>query len=415
MTPKIFLAHAREDKPQVRKLYTDLKTRGFDPWLDEVDLMPGQIWKTEIPKAIRQAGVFLACLSSRSVEKIGYVQNEFRIALSAFGERPPGSIFLIPVRLDDCDVPDLQIPDRGLSLRDIQWVDLWREGGFERLGKAIDRALQEVSDPSMSRGKARRAIPLAEPHGQEACEQMGPETSHGKGFSIQGRDLIHLLGHWSIFAAIIVIIGSGVATVISHRLLELLTNEKVRQVPPMPAPIEAEVSKAFRDCESCPRMVVLPAGAFMMGSTEAERQWAVDRGSNRQSVENEKPQHRVQIAAPFAVGKYEVTFDEWDACVMGGGCNEYKPNDLGWGRAGRPVINVSWQDAQTYLAWLSKQTLQPYRLLSEAEWEYAARAGTTTLFWWGDVITAEKANYGKNVGKTTPAGVTRRTHGASMT
>ena len=79
MAPKIFLAHAREDKPQVRKLYADLTARGLDPWLDEVDLVPGQIWKEEIPKAIRHAGIFLACLSSRSAGKVGYVQNEFRL------------------------------------------------------------------------------------------------------------------------------------------------------------------------------------------------------------------------------------------------------------------------------------------------------------------------------------------------
>jgi hypothetical protein len=110
---RIFLAHAREDKLQVSKLYADLKARGLDPWLDEVDLVPGQIWKVEIPKAIRDASVFLACLSSRSVRKVGYVQNEFRLALSAFGERPPGSIYLVPVRLDDCEVPDLQVPRPG--------------------------------------------------------------------------------------------------------------------------------------------------------------------------------------------------------------------------------------------------------------------------------------------------------------
>ena len=146
-------------KPQVRKLYADLKARGFDPWLDEVDLLPGQIWKTEIPKAIRQAGIFLACLSSRSVGKVGYVQNEFRLALSAFGERPPGSIFLIPVRLDDCDVPDLQIPDRGLSLRDIHWVDLWQEGGFDRLVSAIEHALGGAPDPRRARERERPARP----------------------------------------------------------------------------------------------------------------------------------------------------------------------------------------------------------------------------------------------------------------
>jgi hypothetical protein len=144
---RIFLAHAREDKAQVRKLYADLKARGFKPWLDDVDLVPGQIWKDEIPKAIRQAKAFLACMSSQSVNKIGYVQNEFRLALAAFGERPQGSIYLIPVRLDDCDVPDLQIPDRGLSLRDIQWVDLWEESGLDRLAIGIELALG-ASEPA---------------------------------------------------------------------------------------------------------------------------------------------------------------------------------------------------------------------------------------------------------------------------
>ena len=143
MAPRIFLAHAREDKSQIRKLYADLRTRGFDPWFDEEDLEPGQIWKVEIPTAIRQAGIFLACLSSQSVGKVGYVQSEFRLALSALAVRPSGTIFLIPVRLDECDVPNLQIPDLGMSLRDIQWVNLWQEGGFNQLVRVLEKALKK--------------------------------------------------------------------------------------------------------------------------------------------------------------------------------------------------------------------------------------------------------------------------------
>ena len=99
-----------------------------------------------------------------------------------------------------------------------------------------------------------------------------------------------------------------------------------------------------------------------------------------------------------------MSFDQWDACVADGGCDDYRPEDEGWGRGRRPVINVSWKDAQAYVRWLSEKTGQPYRLPSEAEWEYAARAGTTTLYSWGDDIAPENANYGLRGGRTTEVG-----------
>ena len=133
-------------------------------------------------------------------------------------------------------------------------------------------------------------------------------------------------------------------------------------------------------------MVVIPAGSFMMGSPGRRAGAATD---------NEGPQRRVTIAQPFAVGKFEVTFAEWDACVAASGCT-HKPGDEGWGRGKRPVLNVSWDDAKQYVDWLAKTTGQPYRLLTEAEWEYAARAGTTTPFSFGPTISTEQANYDGN-------------------
>ena len=105
---------------------------------------------------------------------------------------------------------------------------------------------------------------------------------------------------------------------------------------------------------------------------------------------------------PLAVGRYPVTFDEYDHFAAA--TKRKQPNDQGWGRGRRPVINVSWDDAKAYVQWLAAETRQPYRLLSEAEWEYACRAGTTTRFWWGDEVTSENANFGGNVGRTSEVG-----------
>jgi len=99
------------------------------------------------------------------------------------------------------------------------------------------------------------------------------------------------------------------------------------------------------------------------------------------------------MAAPFAVGRFALNFDEWDACLADGGCSGPTPADGGWGHGKLPVINVNWDDATAYAAWLSRKSGNTYRLLSEAEREYVARAGTTTPFWWGFSITPEQANY----------------------
>jgi formylglycine-generating enzyme required for sulfatase activity len=105
---------------------------------------------------------------------------------------------------------------------------------------------------------------------------------------------------------------------------------------------------------------------------------------------------------PFSAGRYAVTFDEWDACIADGGCSSYVPDDEGWGRGRRPVINVSWSDAETYVAWLSRKTGSRYRLLSEAEREYVTRAGTAATYWWGESISPSQANYGNNSKTTLP-------------
>ncbi|MDO8463962.1 MAG: TolC family outer membrane protein [Gallionella sp.] len=136
--------------------------------------------------------------------------------------------------------------------------------------------------------------------------------------------------------------------------------------------VEPGNGKPFKDCQNCPEMVMVPPGQFMMSLSGAQKQKT--------------------ISQVFAVGKYEVTFAEWGACVAAGGCARYRPDDQGWGRGRQPVVNVNWNDAKKYVRWLSQKTGKKYRLLTEAEWEYAARAGTDTAYPWGDAIGSGNAN-----------------------
>ncbi len=297
---RIFLGHASEDKQQVRELYHQLKAKGLSPWLDDVDLMPGQFWRIEIPKAIKSAAVFLACLSKTSVAKRSYVQKEFRYALSVLAEIPQESIYLIPVRLDDCQVPDLSLPELELKLTDIQRVDLFEPKGVDRLIEVLKKNLGETS----------------------AIE----------------------------------------------------TATKAPQTFEMPW---------------VPEMIAIPTGSFVMGSTADDA---------------ERPQRKVTINEPFAMGRFPVTFNEYDHF-----CNEThreRPADQGWGRGRLPVINVSFADAEAYCAWLSGKMNARFRLPSEAEWEYACRAGTDTAYSFGDELTMEQANFGQFVdtGSTTKVG-----------
>jgi len=136
------------------------------------------------------------------------------------------------------------------------------------------------------------------------------------------------------------------------------------------------------DCPECPQLVYVPGGTFKMGSLSTESGRSDDEG----------PQRTVTIA-PFLAGRYEVTFDEWDACVAAGGCNGYRPVDNGWGRGRRPVMHVSFEHAKSYVSWVRRETGKSYRLLSEAEWEFLARGGTVGPYWWGPTISFRQANF----------------------
>ncbi len=147
-----------------------------------------------------------------------------------------------------------------------------------------------------------------------------------------------------------------------------------------PAAYATDRTATIKDCADCPEMVLIPAGEFTMGSPKTESH----RGA-------ETP-HAVAIAAPFAASRFEITFAQWDACVADGGCDGYRP-DAPWGRGRMPVVNVSWKNATAYAAWLSRKTGHAYRLLSEADWEFAARGGSAAPFAYGETLSPLAANF----------------------
>jgi formylglycine-generating enzyme required for sulfatase activity len=140
---------------------------------------------------------------------------------------------------------------------------------------------------------------------------------------------------------------------------------------------------SFKECDACPEMVVIPKGSFIMG-TPADEPYR---------LKGEDPQHRVTFSRPIAVGRFTISFDEWDACVADGGCGGNKGDDRGFGRGRMPAYGIDFAAAKSYLAWLSRKVGRTYRLPSESEREYFARAGTTTPFWFGKTISAQNANY----------------------
>lgn len=160
------------------------------------------------------------------------------------------------------------------------------------------------------------------------------------------------------------------------------------------SPSEFVDSMVFKDVDEswCPPLVVLPTGTFLMGSPP----------DDPDAYPEEKPQHSVQIKHHLAIGKFPITFEEYDFFCEA--TSRQKPSDEGWRRGRHPVINVGWHDAREYVQWLSGVTKQPYRLPSEAEWEYACRSGTTSRFYRGNHLSIKHANYDMASGRTTEVG-----------
>jgi len=273
----------------------------------------------------------------------------------------------------------LELHKDGLKLRDDilkearDWADCGKHvEGIVRRGARLEAAIALQANSDFTTALASAKDYLAACRNQESVSQRRVR---------RGRAAITTLLLGTIAGLLGVIYKEPIAELwFEHTTLRQFIATDVKPFALSDERVMAlEPGNTFQDCaKNCPKMVMVPGGAFQMGSPESE----IDRFSN------EGPVRTVAVSGPFAVGKFEVTWDEWNQCVAMHGCDGRPTEDANMGRANRPVINVSWKQAKTYAAWLSRITGHEYRLLTEAEWEYAARSGSQTVFSFGDDPTS---------------------------
>jgi formylglycine-generating enzyme required for sulfatase activity len=410
---RVFLCHSSGDKPAVRELHQRLCAEGIDAWLDEEKLLPGQDWQREIPKAVRASDVVIVCLSRGSVTKEGFVQKEIRFALDVADEKPEGAIFLIPARLEECDVPE--------RLRRWHWVNLYEAKGYERLMRAL-RARAEALGISLSPVQPQPAytphpvepvsreqperLPdradlrqkLAEHFNKEElrtlCFDLGiehenlPDTKDG-----MARELVAYCerqGRIPELAAACqrlrpkVVWGTGATLAVAQPAAQAGT-----------ALVAVPTIRKFGGIE----FVLVPKGTFIMGSKD----------DNRLAADDEKPQHTVEIPYDYWIGRYPITNEQFAAFVQ---ASQYKHTlARDWkDKRDHPVVKVSWHDTMEYCKWLNEK-LQgeigalAVRLPTEAEWEEAARGEQGYEWPWGNEFDATKCNSSEGgKGITTPVG-----------
>jgi formylglycine-generating enzyme required for sulfatase activity len=317
---RVFLCHASDDKPAVRDLYAELKASGYAPWLDEEDLLLGQKWRIEIPKAIENSDVIFVCVSKKSVNREGYVKREIEYALDIAEKQPGETVFVIPVRLEECEFPE--------RVGDFQGVNLFDARGVERLIRALQIRAQALKLNDESPRETRVDVSSM---AQLAVDKQGAEP---------------------LFIDL---------PALNFRL----------------------------------ELVRVPAGEFLMGSN-----LKVDKAAQG----NEKPQHRVHLDEYF-IGRFPVTDAQYRAYAAASQTKFKMPQ----GKEQHPVVNVSFEDAMKFCAWLRVASGCVVTLPTEAEWEKAARwdepKQDARVWPWGNIFDTDRANTRESVFKgTSPVG-----------
>jgi formylglycine-generating enzyme required for sulfatase activity len=413
---RIFVSYSRKDMAFADRLETELKARGFEVLIDREEIYAFEDWWKRIQSLVGQCDTVVFVLSPDAVASREALR-EVDYAASLNKRFAP----IVCRRVENAAVPE--------ALRRLNFIffdDPARfDASVDKLADALQTDIVWIRDHTKFGEVAGAWVKAGRPNGLllrtpalEMAEywmasrpRNAPEpTVEIRAFIIASRQGVRSAQRvrrgveTSIFALLVAVILGLVAWMnqayiatqwrwwtvtrpfaAAHFQHYVLSDAKERALKPDP-------TKSFRECmpkrlaklpfyiqgmaelgqdeDYCPDMIVVPAGTFTMG------------GPTR----DEQPLHAIGIPRPFAISKYELTFDEWDACVAGGGCGDREVDASRWGRGQQPVINVTWDDAQRYAFWLSQVTGKIYRLLSEAEYEYAARAGTVTAYPWGNDV-----------------------------
>jgi formylglycine-generating enzyme required for sulfatase activity len=356
MTFDVFISYPHQDKAIADAACAKLESEGIRCWIAPRDIAPSAEWAASIIEAIDQCSLMVLIFSAHA-NRSKQVHREVQQAFD--GEKP-----VVPFRIENVN------PEKSLRyyMGPVHWLDALTPPLEQHLQKLTASVRALVSSATVQ-------LHVEAQVSQEKALKIDAET--------ETRQRAHEERRRRVAEA------DECGTVQAEAEWKGQDWIKLDAMMTHGAPNSwfkpgAGKTEWFKDHELGPEMVLIPAGKFLMGSSSSE----AERDGN------EGPQHIVTFAAPFAAGRFAVTFQEWDSCIADGGCNGYTPSDEGWGRGRHPVINVSWEDAKAYVAWLSRKTGKLYRLLSEAEREYVARAETITAYWWGQEISRAQANYG---------------------
>jgi formylglycine-generating enzyme required for sulfatase activity len=442
---RVFISYSRKDEDFAQELLGGLQIIGFDPFLDKHDIAPGEDWEARLGRLIEAADTVVFVISPDAVASERCAWEVERA--ETLKKRLLPIVFrhveeaLVPPRLKRLNyiyfdrpfsfVASLQALAAALKV-DIDWIRehtrqaelaaRWQERGRPK-SMLLRGDTLEMCKTWVARRKAGvpeitelqlaffNASEEAERQSQSAERQQLDQiraaleaenaAQHERAKALE-REKAALRRGQRAFTAAVGLFGCVIVGAVGWWQQAWLKEQYRWWAVMGPTVLTSEQERAltpgqqFSECaHGCPKMIVVPPGRFTMGSPVNEK----DRN------DDEGPRHLVTIGKSFAVGKFDVTFAEWDACVDAGACS--RAPDSGWGRGDRPVISVSWEDVKLYVAWLGRITGKEYRLPSESEWEYAARGrtepGSYPRYFFGDEESEldQYAWYSQNSGEKT--------------